>query len=257
MTMPEEQGDGPQISYTGPERQKETHEEWRKRNLRELLAMHQRQEIDEETYIDRLDAIVNYYELQSRVDPLTGIANLRQFETQLEAEQLKMIADGTYQGHLLFFDADGLREANNTYGHNAGNNLIKAYAKTVSDVCKEVVQKNFASKPRISAFAGRIGGDEIVAFLGDLNDDEALEVANQIRDRVNSSVNEIPQFKEAGWNQTISGGIQRLNGNSDPEQVRKDADNAAYVAKTRGKNQIVPYGKITPQERIAHSAKFK
>jgi diguanylate cyclase (GGDEF)-like protein len=245
------------ISYTGPDRQPETHEEWRKRNLRKLLEMHQKGEVNEEEYLNRLDAIVAYYENQARVDPLTGIANLRQFETQLEAEQLKMIADPSYEGHILFLDADGLRVVNNNHGHAAGDELVKKYAEAVEATCKGLVTKNFPTKPRFSAFAGRVGGDELVVFIGDLDDEQALQAANEIRKKVITNVNSSPTFRDIGWNQTISGGIQRINSTSDLEKARKDADNAAYVAKSRGKNQIVPFNQITLQERALHSSKFK
>lgn len=246
-----------QVSYTGPERKPETHEEWRKRNLKELYWMLQRQEIDEDEYLNRLDRIVAYYEKQARVDPLTGIPNLRQFETQLEAEQLKMLADPTYAGHILFFDADDLRKANNTYGHDAGDELMKRYAEAVSEVCAELVQKEFPTKPRIVAICGRLGGDEIGVYVGDLSDDEALQVAHRMRERVTNNVNSSPIFREVGWNQTISGGIQRVNSTSDLGRARKDADNASYVGKTRGKNQIVFANQITSQERTLHAAKLK
>jgi len=167
-----------------------------------------------------LSAELNWQALH---DPLTGLANRRKFESEMKLLLDKAKSDDL-QHHLLYLDLDQFKVVNDTCGHDAGDELLKQVTATLND------------KLRKSDVLARLGGDEFGVLLESCDAENALKVANNLRQAVES-------FR-FGW-QThsfkigVSIGIAEITG--EEEKVAKAlsaADAACYVAKQSGRNRV-------------------
>ncbi len=104
-------------------------------------------------------------------DPLTGLYNRRQFEVELE-RQLALSRRNGGVGAVLVMDLDDFKSVNDTYGHAAGDEVLRA----VSEVLTQ--------RLRGSDLLARIGGDEFAAILPDVPGDRAIAVARGLEDRI-------------------------------------------------------------------------
>jgi two-component system cell cycle response regulator len=146
----------------------------------------------------------------SITDELTGLYNQRHFYDRLERE----VARNRRQGHplcLLFFDVDGLKVYNDTYGHSGGNDVLRAVAQSLAQHVRKDVDSGY-----------RYGGDEFAVILPEMHEDQAIEVAM----RINNAL------WEAGLqNISLSFGIAELTHEMDSETLFRHADEAMYLAK--------------------------
>jgi diguanylate cyclase (GGDEF)-like protein len=129
---------------------------------------------------------------------------------------------------LLYPDIDDFRILNNTYGHSTGDRVLSG----VAQVMKEVM----ASRGII----GRSGGEEFFILLPDTSEQEAMDTANEIRQRIRDSV-----FTSDDGHQvqtTISTGVAIFPRDAgDFANLRKRADRASYLAKRTGKDRVCLY----------------
>jgi diguanylate cyclase (GGDEF)-like protein len=163
----------------------------------------------------------------ARIDPLTGASNRLHLETELEG-----IADRVLRyGHrycVAFCDVDTFKSYNDTFGHLAGDDAIRAVARAMR------VQLR-----RSDGFF-RYGGDEFLALLPE----QTLSGARECMDRVSAAVVAIPTVANGGVlirGVTLSIGIAEFRGTPNPETNQswlKRADAALYRAKARGRNCV-------------------
>jgi len=161
----------------------------------------------------------------SITDPLTGLHNRRYMERHLRT----LIQDALKTGRslsVLVADIDHFKRVNDTYGHDAGDQVLREFAE------------RFRRYTRGVDMACRLGGEEFLIIMPDT--DKAL--AGQIGERVRECV-AVQPFK-VGENQeicvTASVGLATWEGNGDTsDSLFKRADNALYAAKRRGRNQVV------------------
>ena len=105
-------------------------------------------------------------EHESHTDPLTGMANRRSLDRQLEAGLARAVRGGT-RGSVVVLDLDRLKEINDTYGHDAGDRALRA----VGSVLRSTVRQN--------DLCARFAGDEFIVVLWDcLPENEAKRVAD-------------------------------------------------------------------------------
>ena len=163
----------------------------------------------------------------SRQDPLTGIPNRRAAE-----EACTRIWGDAFRRQeilsVLFMDIDHFKLINDTYGHDAGDMMLKAVA--------HCIQK---SLHRPLDFCCRWGGEEFVAILSDTSQEAALDIAETILDCVRkiSLIHEgapLPQV-------TISIGVATSTSDDwgNPQQMFSRADSAVLKAKREGRNRVV------------------
>ena len=156
-------------------------------------------------------------------DSLTGLPNRKMFEDFFQKEsarakrQIGKIA-------ILLMDLDGFKRVNDTLGHDAGDFVLQ----TVGHRMQEAV--------RTGDTVARIGGDEFIAYLGQLSDgQEALVVAERILQVCNAPMQYAGQETGVG----VSIGISFFPDDGDTlEGLMKQADLAMYFSKQRGKNSI-------------------
>jgi diguanylate cyclase (GGDEF)-like protein len=152
-------------------------------------------------------------------DALTGLKNRRRFDTAIDAEWRRATRQKTPVA-LLMIDADHFKCYNDTFGHQAGDQMLVGIAICISD-----------SVRRAGDCAARYGGEEFAVLLPGLSAVEALRVAETIR------------LKVQQWSEdtTVSIGIASLMPAAAMEWsvLVKAADKALYAAKANGRNRSV------------------
>lgn len=162
------------------------------------------------------------------VDSLTEVANRRRFDELLTEELGRSIRSNGFLS-VIMIDVDFFKNLNDNYGHAAG------------DVCLKQVAQSLKNTVRRSADSiARYGGEEFVAILPDITHDDALAVAEKLRENVARL--EIRNPTQANKNNvvTVSLGVatvQPLKGFNE-DAILKLADKALYEAKQSGRNRV-------------------
>ena len=163
------------------------------------------------------------------LDLLTGVSNRVFFLQRFESE-IRRTENYRQPLALLMFDIDKFKNINDTFGHSAGDVVLKKLA--------EIVQQN----TRSSDLVGRYGGDEfmvLMVLMASSNNDSVLTYANQLREKIASTGIMVPG-NDTPIHLTISGGLAMCptDGQSTPELLRA-ADSALYESKRKGGNRIL------------------
>ncbi|NLW04931.1 MAG: GGDEF domain-containing protein [Pseudomonadaceae bacterium] len=162
----------------------------------------------------------------SRTDRLTGLNNRGYWEECLQQEyrrNKRASEAGKVEASLIMFDIDHFKPVNDTYGHLAGDQVIKAVANCLKDTARD------------TDFAGRYGGEEFVLLLPNTGVEGAFEVAERLRTKIQSLV-----VKHEGLelSVTVSLGICDFTPNLDSFNLWLErADQALYNSKHQGRNQ--------------------
>ncbi|MCL2797832.1 MAG: diguanylate cyclase [Firmicutes bacterium] len=162
------------------------------------------------------------------VDPLTTIANRRDFENRMGVEWYRALRIPLPLS-IFMLDIDHFKKYNDTYGHPQGDVALKAVAQSLT-----------ATLRRSSDFAARWGGEEFIGLLPSLDDPKsALEIAEQIRENVAALL--IPTSDGNITTLTASIGLYTAvpSIESCAENFIKKADDALYQAKLAGRNRVV------------------
>jgi diguanylate cyclase (GGDEF)-like protein/putative nucleotidyltransferase with HDIG domain len=163
---------------------------------------------------------------EARIDSKTGLYNTRYFATALAAE-LARAARFERPMAVIMADLDLLRDINNSFGHLAGDAVLRG----IADV--------FRSELRHYDVAARFGGEEFSILLPETDEAQALEIADRIRRTVAERefhVATSPQPLRA----TLSMGIAVFpRDGSDANELIHQADLAVYRAKLQGRNRVL------------------
>jgi diguanylate cyclase (GGDEF)-like protein len=160
---------------------------------------------------------------RARTDALTGLANRRAFDEQLET----LLAQSDRFGHqvsLILADVDNFKSVNDTWGHEVGDIVLQSIAKTLSDGVRAV------------DVCSRFGGEEIAILLPQTSLQGAVELADRLRKAVEAKPihaqgNEISV--------TVSCGVSCYpDGVLTKEALFAAADRALYEAKSAGRNCV-------------------
>ena len=165
------------------------------------------------------------------LDALTGLNNRRQFEVRLKQEVANALRNKKPLCCIML-DIDYFKHVNDTWGHSAGDCVLKSVAKIVSHELREY------------DIASRYGGEEFCILLPDTKINEAAFVAQRLRKADEKSDINISQEGLAGevLNVTISVGVSEFDETfSEPQRLHQSADVALYEAKRRGRNRVVVY----------------
>lgn len=153
-------------------------------------------------------------------DYLTGLPNRRYFESQLE-KVLHNAKKANESVAIISLDLDGFKQVNDTYGHDAGDILLKLAGQRISCVFQE------------KGFIGRIGGDEFLSFIPKSD----LEVVNRIASSLVNTFSNPFIIDENKIHITASVGVSIYpESGQDMRTLLKNADSAMYEAKKKGKN---------------------
>ncbi|WP_052003470.1 sensor domain-containing diguanylate cyclase [Microvirga sp. BSC39] len=163
-------------------------------------------------------------------DGLTGLANRRAFDRQLEVEWLRAARQKTPVS-LLLIDVDQFKAYNDVYGHQAGDECLRNIAKTISGAAR-----------RPGDLAARYGGEELAILLPGADEADAATIAENLRAKV-ESLRVRHDANPPNCILTISIGSATRIPSLDRSRIRPDdlitlADAALYRAKQNGRNRV-------------------
>ncbi len=162
-------------------------------------------------------------ELLAHCDALTGIKNRSTFDDSL-AREINLAKRHKHEFTMLVIDVDYFKKVNDIYGHKAGDDALKKIADSI--------QKSI----RVTDMLFRYGGEEFVVLLSNTDSEKAYDVA----DRILQSVREIDmQIEDEKIALTVSVGMACLNEQDTSESIFNRADEAMYLAKNDGRDQII------------------
>jgi two-component system, cell cycle response regulator len=163
----------------------------------------------------------------SLTDGLTGVDNRRSLEKSLH-EMFEHSLRLHEPISCVMCDIDHFKKVNDTYGHAAGDEVLKQFAEILKQEAREIDK------------VGRYGGEEFLLLLPGTMLDSAVTFAERVRQRVEANTF---SFEGGTLNRTVSLGVAswphpKITGR---EEMLKAADDALYVAKEMGRNRVVRF----------------
>lgn len=144
-------------------------------------------------------------------DSLTGLYS-RNFFNEWVRKQISIASRQNVPISFIIMDVDNFKQINDTFGHVFGDEVLKFVANCISNSI------------RSSDMAARYGGDEFVVVLNDANEQQALQIAERIKERLKNSSN-------LNYDVSISYGVAQLDPFQDYTKVLQKADQAMYEMK--------------------------
>ena len=191
----------------------------------ELLAR-VRTQIRKKRYTERLRDNVQLSIEMAITDALTGLFNRRYMESHL-GTLVEQAASRSKPLTVLVLDIDYFKSINDSYGHDAGDDVLREFAIRVRKSIRGI------------DLACRYGGEEFVVVMPETDLAVATMVAERLRRRIASEPFPIQQGSR-NVEVTISIGIAGLGAADNAASVLKRADQALYRAKRDGRNRVVP-----------------
>jgi len=163
-------------------------------------------------------------EILATTDPLTHIKNKRIFEEWLKLH-FSLYKRNKIESYMLMIDIDFFKKVNDTYGHQAGDDVLRYLATIIQDEVREG-----------DCFA-RIGGEEFALLMANTHEEDAFTMAERLRLSIQNST--IPTC-EGDVRITISIGVSSFDVDDQGiEAIISRSDDAMYSAKENGRNQVV------------------
>lgn len=155
-------------------------------------------------------------------DALTGLNNRLRLSGDLPGAHSRFERQG-YGYHVAMFDLDHFKDFNDTHGHQAGDSLLAAVGRVMTE------------EIRSGDTAYRYGGEEFLLLMPSRN----LEDARRATERIRLRVNEVSRSLGLGIPVTLSAGLAQARRGESVDAVIKRADDALYRAKREGRNRTV------------------
>ena len=176
----------------------------------------------------KINRIIRERELRAELkrlsirDGLTSLYNRRYFDENLKREAIRAFRQ-RYGLFLLLVDVDNFKEYNDQFGHQKGDGLLKELARLMMFYSRDNVDSVY-----------RYGGDEFAVIIPHAKHEQAILVAQRLRNKFNTSKLG-PAFLSMGMAQ-LAGGLKTLE--QDLETLLRIADQHLYLAKNNGGDQI-------------------
>lgn len=183
--------------------------------------------------IEKINDLQEKLREQANRDSLTGLFNRRYLEGTLEREMARCRRERAPLSMVLI-DVDHFKLVNDTYGHQAGDEVLRVFAKLLME------------HARTEDIVCRYGGEEFLLVLPKMPLDIALERATQLLKLFEET---IVSYGELRIRITASIGIATTPGHADSvDDLIRCADQALYQAKRRGRNVVSTFGDIAPHD---------
>lgn len=160
---------------------------------------------------------LNYY---SNHDLLTGLFNRRFFEHIMKRNK----SEHEHEYSIAIFDIDDFKKVNDTYGHQAGDCVLKVVSNLIEDNSGD------------EYIPVRWGGEEFILYMPQTDSDRAYKMLEEISEKIRNSV---VDFDEQKIQVTVTIGMCTGNDLTDYESVIRKADDRLYYGKRNGKNCVV------------------
>lgn len=155
-------------------------------------------------------------------DQLTDMANRRAFDMELE-RRVAEFDRNAWHFALLMIDIDYFKKFNDDFGHSIGDQVLRNIAGVVKECMRDI------------DMVSRHGGEEFAVLLPDTCVDDALEIAERIRIKVNEfSPDYLPESRKL----SVSIGVTTVTRADTCESILQRADFAMYTAKENGRNRV-------------------
>jgi len=209
-------------------RAKDGTEYWTHSTIEPIFLDNNKQEIDDiiaysSIRIDITDK--KRIEKISITDGLTNLYNRRYFNMTLPEKLDESKNKNSYIGFIIF-DVDHFKQYNDTYGHQAGDDVLIALGSTIK---KSTGEGNIAF---------RLGGEEFGVIFFDLDKKQSLEYANGIKDNIENLKIKHEKNSASDFITASMGLILLKDEYLDIDEIYKKADEALYFAKENGRNQV-------------------
>ncbi|WP_121628495.1 GGDEF domain-containing protein [Poseidonibacter antarcticus] len=175
--------------------------------------------VDNLNYTKELEEAKEELIILSSTDYLTKLNNRKKIDSVLEENEKKF---KRYKDDfsIILLDIDDFKKINDKYGHLSGDEVLVGISNILTEFTREVDA------------VGRWGGEEFIIICPKTNKDEALVLAEKLRNKISTY-----DFKYLG-NITASFGISTYVENSSLKELLLKADNAMYLSKSKGKNRV-------------------
>jgi len=174
----------------------------------------------------KLEQALNFINELAIRDELTGSHNRRHLIKLIEGEKERATSNGTTFS-LCLLDIDHFKRINDTYGHSAGDTVLREFARCIQQQIRET-----------DSF-GRYGGEEFLLMLPHTSQEQAHAFAEAVRQRIGRmDVSAISNELAV----TVSIGVAEFRKGESIGQTVARADEALYQAKSGGRDRVVSYG---------------
>lgn len=201
-----------------------------------VIAVNAEEKAKDQEQLASMDALTQVYNRRAFIDNFSKELN----KLKVKHLQVQELLQEPMALSLVMVDIDFFKKINDTYGHLAGDQVLKELAQVIS---REV---------RGSDMVFRYGGEEFAVLLPDTSSNTAVDVANRIREVVKKTSFTVNKRLNKKINITLSLGVsviagKELSGVKVPESmipklIRK-ADEALYFAKTNGRDKVVSWNR--------------
>lgn len=175
-------------------------------------------------YLSLANKQVESLKYQARIDFLTGVHNTRSFNHIYE-DFLSKLFENESSFSILMIDIDFFKIVNDTYGHIAGDKILKDLGYILNLFCTQ------------DCIVGRVGGEEFCILLKEYSKEEAVDFSERLRKYIEDSLFIIDSKTQI--NITISIGISNYNKSIfHTEDPREIADQKLYECKKSGRNKV-------------------
>jgi two-component system cell cycle response regulator len=189
----------------------------------ELLAR-ARTNVRQKRYMDRLRQTVRRSVEMALYDPLTGLNNRRFMERRLPA-MIEAARQRAAPLTMMILDIDHFKRINDTYGHDAGDRVLKGFAAELQQIV------------RGGDLVCRLGGEEFVVVVPGVDANHGARMAERARRTIENK--EFPIGDAVGSvSITVSIGLADFRGQQDSADLYRRADRALYVSKSAGRNRV-------------------
>ena len=172
---------------------------------------------------------------EAMTDGLTGIANRKLFDAELRRCAIQAMENGELLS-LFIIDIDYFKKFNDTFGHQIGDQVLKLLAQTLTSSIKG------------QDLAARFGGEEFCVILPGTGVDNAVKLAEIIRNKVGKKQVLNRKTGESMGQITVSVGVAEFSYGEPLSQLILRADEAMYTAKRTGRNRVVSQSMVDSKE---------
>ncbi|PRX26643.1 diguanylate cyclase [Orenia metallireducens] len=175
-------------------------------------------------YITVSNSLYKKFKIEATQDFLTGLNNVRSFDNKLN-DMITKLDKNKEDLSIIILDIDHFKRINDTYGHVAGDYVLKELAKVLSSSCRDL------------DIVSRTGGEEFCILLPDCPNKKAIAVAERIRTNVEK--HQFVLSDQQKINITVSLGITTYpDKTTNLNSIVEEADYALYQAKQTGRNRV-------------------
>ncbi len=188
------------------------------------LVVRLRSQLRRKKYSDRLRTNMRDGLKMAVIDPLTGLYN-RRYATQHMTKIVERALDSDGEFTIMMMDLDKFKLVNDNHGHDAGDFVLKEFTRRLQENVRGV------------DLVARMGGEEFLVVMPDAGRFVAENAAERLRESVERDLFQLPSGKKLKV--TVSVGVAIGSAiNAQPEELIKQADQALYRAKEKGRNLV-------------------